>query len=298
MRLRIGNWRGARRIAGAFSRDIGERLAPTMRFVHAVSGGSCRHGFLASANRKYHIQQSALSEVVELMNAKLTCFGRISILTALFAISAVGSFAASISTPVAFTAPMQIVDYRNSPQGLLADGVSMTNQYSAWGIGHDGSTTTPPGPAGMSSLSGLPGLESSAGDPDSSLPITLTFSRTVTQVGAYYLMGSRTSSITLTAFRANNTTIESVTVAPAEMSERPGPFGFNEGFIGLIVSEPIASVRFSPTSQPFVIDDVHVNVPEPSTLALLGTSIFCMAGRRSGSLVGTRATQSLANRSY
>jgi hypothetical protein len=40
----------------------------------------------------------------------------------------------------------------------------------------------------------------------------------------------------------------------------PGPFGHNEGFIGIIANETIVSATFSPTSAPFVIDDLHFGV--------------------------------------
>ncbi len=180
--------------------------------------------------------------------------------------------AVSVTSPANFTVATQVIDYRNSPVGLLAGGTSITNQYASLGVLHDGSTTTPPGPPGMSSPSGLPGLESNAGDPEPFLPITITFTQPVQQVGVYFLMGGPTDSMTLTAFRANSTIIESATILPAAMPLRPGPFGFNEGFIGLIVSEPIASVRFSPSTVPFVIDDLHFGVPEPPTLAICGVA--------------------------
>ena len=45
---------------------------------------------------------------------------------------------------------MQIINYSNSPVGTLPGGTSITNQYSSLGVIHDGSTTTPPGPPGMS----------------------------------------------------------------------------------------------------------------------------------------------------
>jgi hypothetical protein len=195
--------------------------------------------------------------------------------------------AAPVTNPASFTGAMQIIDYNNSPVGLLPGSTSVTIQYSSLGVLHDGSTTTPPGPPGMSSPSGLPGLESNAGDPDPFLPITITFTMPFRQVGAYFLMGGSTDSMTLTALRANNTVIESTTVVPAAMLLRPGPFGFNEDFIGLIVSEPIASIRFSPNTVPFVIDDLHFNVPEPSALTLIGLASFTLLvffGRASGKL--------------
>lgn len=57
-----------------------------------------------------------------------------------------------ITNPENFTAPMTVIDYSNSPVGVLPGGTSVTNQYSALGVLHDGSTTTPPGPTGMSSF--------------------------------------------------------------------------------------------------------------------------------------------------
>jgi hypothetical protein len=175
---------------------------------------------------------------------------------------------------------MQVINYSNSPVGVLPGSTSITSQYSSLGVVHDGSTTTPPGPPGMSSPSGLPGLESNVGDPDPFLPITITFTQPYRQVGAYFLMGQPTDSMTLTAFRANSTVIESTTIAPAAMPLRPGPFGFNEGFIGLIVNEPIASIRFTPSTLPFVIDDLHFNVPEPSAIGLAMFGILAITFRR------------------
>jgi len=177
---------------------------------------------------------------------------------------------------------MTIIDYSNSPVGVIPGSTSVTNQYAAIGVLHDGSTTTPPGPPGMSSLSGLPGLESDQGDPDPNLPITITFTTPVTQVGAFYLMGSSSDSITLTLLRADSSVIESATILPAGMPLTPGPFGFNEGFLGIIANETIASVTFSPTAVPFVIDDLHFGIiPEPSTALLLASGLVALAvGRR------------------
>ena len=150
------------------------------------------------------------------------------------------TWAIPVTTPTSFVGAMRVINYSNSPVGLLPGSTSITNQYSSLGVVHDGSTTTPPGPAGMSSLSGLPGLESNADDPDPFLPVTITFTQPFRQIGAYFLMGQPTDSMTLTAFRANSTVIESTTIAPSAMPLRPGPFGYNEGFIGLVVKEPSA----------------------------------------------------------
>jgi hypothetical protein len=68
-----------------------------------------------------------------------------------------------------------------------------------------------------------------------------------------------------------------VTVLPADMPLHPGPWGFNEGFVGLAVSEPIAALTFTPNSVAFVIDDLHIGVPEPSTFALLAFGVFGLA---------------------
>jgi hypothetical protein len=190
------------------------------------------------------------------------------------------SWAIPVTAPDGFAGAMHVINYSNSPMGLLPGSTSITNQYSSLGVVHDGSTTTPPGPPGMSSPSGLPGLESFAGDPDESLPITITFTQPFKQVGAYFLMGAPTDSMTLTAFRANSTIIESTTIDPPAMPQRPGPFGFNEGFIGLVVNEPIASIRFSPSTLPFVIDDLHFNVPEPSAIALVAIGVPMVCARR------------------
>ena len=102
--------------------------------------------------------------------------------------------------------------------------------------------------------------------------------------------------MTLTAFRANSTVIESTTIAPAAMPLRPGPFGFNEGFIGLIVNEPIASIRFSPSTLPFVIDDLHFNVPEPSAIALAVLVVPVLFARRRKSMTSVASNERTTGR--
>jgi len=210
----------------------------------------------------------------------------IAVLIAMSAACFQTTHAVLITNPVNFTAPMQVIDYFNSPVGTIAGGTSIINQYAALGVIHDGSTTTPPGPGGMSSFSGLPGLESPAGDPDPNLPITVTFTVPVTQIGAFYLMGSSSDSITISAFRADTSLIESHLILPANMQLTPGTFGFNEGFIGVILGESAASVIFAPSSSAFVIDDLHfggtVVIPEPSSIAIWSVigGIGLIAGRR------------------
>ena len=212
---------------------------------------------------------------------RLNTISNHAFLVAIVAMSQVSiAKAAPVFSPGGFTVPVQVIDYENSPVGVIPGSTSVVNQYSSLGVIHDGSTTTPPGPPGMSSNSGLPGLESEAGDPDPNLPITITFTTPVTQVGAFYLMGNPSDSISLQARRADNSVIESATVIPANMPLQPGPFNFNEGFLGLIVSEPIAAVTFSPATSVFVIDDLHFGIPEPSTLGLAGLSLLGLIGAR------------------
>lgn len=210
---------------------------------------------------------------------------RLSVLLAVVSLalwSTTTSQAVPITSPGAFTVPMTVIDYSHSPVGLLPGSTSITTQYATLGVIHDGSTTTPPGPPGMSSFSGLPALESPAGDPDGHLPITIDFTVPVTEVGAFYLMGSSTDAIMLTAFRADHSVIESVTILPSSMPLHPGPFGYNEGFVGLITGEAISSVVFAPSTSAFVIDDLHFGagpVPDAgTTLAFLGLSLVGLFG--------------------
>jgi hypothetical protein len=177
-----------------------------------------------------------------------------------------------VFSPAGFTSPI-VIDYFNSPLGVLPGGTAITSQYASLGVVHNGHTTTPPGPPGMSSLSGLPGLEAGSGGP-LGLTIRVDFSILVRQIGAFYLMGDANDSITLRAFNAANVLIEAVTVAPGSMPLHPGPFGFNEGFVGLFTSQAIAYATFNPTSSPYVIDDLHFStVPEPTSLALMGCGV-------------------------
>jgi len=174
-----------------------------------------------------------------------------------------------------------ILNYSDSPAGSIAPGDPVVNQYASLGIHHDGHTTTPPGPPGMSSLSGLPGLEAGSGD----LPghfLEITFDIPVTGVGAFYLMGASTDSIILSVFDADHELIETIVVLPDEMPMAPGPFGFNEGFVGILTDTAIASARFDADTLAFVIDDLHV-VPEPATGALAvlgGLAVFFRRNRR------------------
>ena len=179
-----------------------------------------------------------------------------------------------------------ILNYSDSPAGLIAPGDSVVNQYASLGVLHDGHTTTPPGPSGMSSLSGLPGLEAGSGDlPDPDFPapfLEITFDIPVTGVGAFYLMGAPTDSIILSVFDADHGLIETIVVLPDEMHMAPGPFGFNEGFVGILTDTAIASARFDAETLAFVIDDLHV-VPEPATGALAvlgGLAVFFRRNRR------------------
>ena len=178
--------------------------------------------------------------------------------------------------PGDLTAPM-LIDYSSSPVGIIPEGHPVTDQYAGWGVHHDGHTTTPPGPPGMSSLSGLPGLEAGAvGIP----PLTLRvgFTVPVTEVGAFYLMGGPENAITLSAYDDGAELIELVTVLPADML--PGPYGFNEGFVGLVTDSPIAAVTFAGTDTTFVVDDLHFGIPEPVSLMILGLGSVAVLRRK------------------
>ena len=172
--------------------------------------------------------------------------------------------------PGEFGAPT-ILNFSSSPGGVLSAGVALTTQYSPLGALFDGHTITPPGPPGMSSLSGLPGLEAgSEGAPLGTL-LRVDFTVPVREVGAFYLMGSPNNSITLQAFGANDALLQAVTILPADMTLHPGPFGYNEGFIGLEQNQLISYITFNSSGLPYAIDDLHFSpVPEPSALALAG----------------------------
>jgi hypothetical protein len=182
--------------------------------------------------------------------------------------------ASIVTSPASFTATMTIIDYSSSPVGAIAPGTSVIAQYSTLGVLHDGSTTTPPGPGGMSSFSGLPALESPSGDPDALIPITVTFTTPLTEFGAFFILSTPGAGISLEARRADNSVIEIQTIAAGSLT--PGPFGFNEGFIGLILGEPAAFATFSPVLpgalSALAIDDLHFggpgDVPEPATLVV------------------------------
>ena len=173
-----------------------------------------------------------------------------------------------------------ILNYSDSPAGPIAPGDPVINQYASLGVRHDGHTTTPPGPSDMSSFSGLPGLEAGSGDVPGRF-LEITFGIPVTGVGAFYLMGASTDPITLSVFDAENDLIETIVVLPGEMPMRPGPSGFNEGFVGILTDTTIALARFDAETLAFVIDDLHV-VPEPATgtLAVLGALAFLFRRNR------------------
>ncbi|MBU0719409.1 MAG: PEP-CTERM sorting domain-containing protein [Planctomycetes bacterium] len=190
------------------------------------------------------------------------------------------SWGSAVFDPGDFTAPT-VIDYSSSPVGVIPPGNPVIDQYLSLGVVHDGHTTTPPGPPGMSSLSGLPALE--AGAVGVAVPprvIEISFATPISEVGAFYLMGGATNSMTLSALASDGSVIESVTVLAEEMPLAPGPYGFNEGFVGLITQEPIAAARFESVDLTFVIDDLHFGIPEPATILLLALGALALVRLR------------------
>jgi hypothetical protein len=79
------------------------------------------------------------------------------------------------------------------------------------------------------------------------------------------------------------TLVEEVKVFPDEMPYQPGPYGFNEGFIGLATDVPFTTARFQADNTTFVIDDLHFT-PEPATLLLLALGGVLLIVRRHRSI--------------
>ena len=175
------------------------------------------------------------------------------------------AFAHPVFDPSEFSG-MPFIDYSSSPQGVLPPDSVVTDQYSLWGVWHDGHSTTPPGPPGIGSYSGLPALEAGTDHHLPILTLEMTFPDGVTDVGAFYLMGISTNAITLSVFDHEELLVESVTVPPDQMT--PGEYDFNEGFVGLMTDQPFTIARFQSDNTTFVIDDLHFT-PEPATLLLL-----------------------------
>ena len=171
------------------------------------------------------------------------------------------------------------LDYSSSPVGVIPPDSVMTDQYAPWGVRHDGHTTTPPGPPGISSYSGLPALDAGTEHQLPILTIDITFPDGVTEVGAFYLMGHPGNAIKLSVFDEAMNLIEAVKVLPEEMPYQPGPYDFNEGFVGLATDVPFTTARFQADNTTFVIDDLHFT-PEPATLLLLALGGVILILRR------------------
>ena len=192
------------------------------------------------------------------------------------------AYAGPVFDPSEFSG-LPYIDYSSSPAGVIPPDSAVTDQYLPWGVRHDGHTTTPPGPPGISSYSGLPALDAGTEHHLPILTLDITFPDGVTEVGAFYLMGHPGNAIKLSVFDEALNLIEAVKVLPEEMPYQPGPYGFNEGFVGLATDVPFTTARFQADNTTFVIDDLHFT-PEPATLLLLALGGVLLMVRRHRSI--------------
>ena len=200
---------------------------------------------------------------------KIMRYSRITVVGAILSMFTVGAQAIPFTDQASFlagTGALTVDDFDSSPWAPANTALPqpVVNLGNSWTGNNDLIAVT------SASVSGPQSISSIDTSPDLIDTITAILGGFDTAVGGFLFLDF-TSAVTLNAFDASNTLIESVTTT----------FSSGWQFIGLTSGTNIAKVEFISTSQPtfddFALDDFHFGaaspVPEPSLLALLSIGL-------------------------
>jgi hypothetical protein len=108
--------------------------------------------------------------------------------------------------------------------------------------------------------------------PEPQGPIELTFPSDILRVGAYVTASSLSGPITLSVFDTANHILETATISPVNVSL------WGNNFLGIENTGGIRKIQFSGRFE--VLDGLTSEVPEPTTICLLGLGALSLVSRK------------------